>query len=515
MNVKKLSLLLTVFVTVNMFGQNDEFLSILQMAKEGNCVCQISVAEDYYNGRRGVQKDYKKSLEWFNKALNNKDFATIKPNFQAEVYTYMGHIYCFGRGVPKNYKEAVKWYKLGSDRDDEYSTTNLAYCYENGYGVKKDMKKANELYLKAANLGYSMAMSSLGYNYFHGIGTEIDYEKAVYWYRKAADLGYMDAQNNLAKCYYDGKGVEKNDGQAKLWWTYAARQGQAKAIDNLDLVKDVKMPANPLPAPELAQTGKSSIDSNIPKNTKENRNLFAVIIGNEKYQNEVDVPFAENDARIFKEYVNKTLGAPEKQIKYISNGTLNGIRMAIRWLSQAMDICEGQGQIIFYYAGHGIPDEADKSAYLLPVDGIGSDPESAYSLDRLYKEFGQMKAKRVSVFLDACFSGAKREGGMMASARGVAIKVKAAPPQGKMIIFTAAQGDETAYPYQKEGHGMFTYFLLKKIRESKGNIRWGELSDYVSSEVKRCSFIENNKMQTPTINASKTFGNNWRNETLN
>ena len=63
MNVKKLSLLLTVFVTVNMFGQNDEFLSILQMAKEGNCVCQISVAEDYYNGRRGVQKDYKKSLE--------------------------------------------------------------------------------------------------------------------------------------------------------------------------------------------------------------------------------------------------------------------------------------------------------------------------------------------------------------------------------------------------------------------------------------------------------------------
>ena len=84
-----------------------------------------------------------------------------------------------------------------------------------------------------------------------------------------------------------------------------------------------------------------------------------------------------------------------------------------------------------------------------------------------------------------------------------------------MIIFTAAQGDETAYPYQKEGHGMFTYFLLKKIRESKGNIRWGELSDYVSSEVKRCSFIENNKMQTPTINASKTFGNNWRNETFN
>lgn len=254
----------------------------------------------------------------------------------------------------------------------------------------------------------------------------------------------------------------------------------------------------------------SLIDVNIPTTSNKNTNVFAVVIGNEKYENEVEVPFAENDAKIFREYANKTLGVPEKQIRYVPNGTLNGIRMAVRWLSQAMDICDGHGQAIFYYAGHGIPDEANKTAFLLPVDGVGNDPESAYSLDKLYKELGKMPAQRVTVFLDACFSGAKREGGMLASARGVAIKVKQTAPQGKMIVFTAAQGDETAYPYKDEQHGLFTYFLLKKLKESKGDITLGELGDYLTMEVKRQSFVENGKQQTPSVLPSMTFTDTWR-----
>ena len=59
-----------------------------------------------------------------------------------------------------------------------------------------------------------------------------------------------------------------------------------------------------------------------------------------------------------------------------------------------MDIYGGQGKAIFYYAGHGIPDEANKTALLLPIDGIGSDPESAYSLHRLYDELHQVRNRQ-------------------------------------------------------------------------------------------------------------------------
>lgn len=254
--------------------------------------------------------------------------------------------------------------------------------------------------------------------------------------------------------------------------------------------------ATPKPAVTL-----SDVDRNIPTVGKADPNTFAVIIGNEHYKNEADVPFAENDAKVFKEYVQKTLGVPDKQIRFVANAGLNDLRGAVRWLSQAMDVCDGQGRAIFYYAGHGIPDEEDKTAHLLPVDGDGSDAESGYSLSRLYAELSKMPSQRVTVFLDACFSGAKRDGDMMASARGVAIKTKSTEPTGKLVIFTAAQEDETAFPYKEKGHGMFTYYLLKKLQDTRGEATLGELGDYLTKEVKRQSFVENNKMQTPSVSS--------------
>ena len=144
------------------------------------------------------------------------------------------------------------------------------------------------------------------------------------------------------------------------------------------------------------------------------------------------------------------------------------------------------------------------------MDGDAGDVSSAYSLDELYRVLGKMPARSIIVFLDACFSGTKRDGTMMDSARGVAIKVKKESPQGNVIVFSAAQGDETAYPYEPQRHGMFTYCLLQKLQESKGKVTLGELSDYVTREVKRLSFDKNKRSQTPTVNASPALGDSWK-----
>ena len=112
--------------------------------------------------------------------------------------------------------------------------------------------------------------------------------------------------------------------------------------------------------------------------------------------------------------------------------------------------------------------------------------------------------------MDACFSGAKRNGGMLASARGVAIKAKAAAPKGSMIVLSAAQGNETAYKYEDAKHGLFTYFLLKKLKDTKGSVTMGELSDYIQDQVGRYSIVENGKSQTPSIMASDNLRNSWK-----
>ena len=174
-----------------------------------------------------------------------------------------------------------------------------------------------------------------------------------------------------------------------------------------------------------------------------------------------------------------------------------------------MDAYNGEAKVIFYYAGHGIPNETDKSAYLLPVDGYGSNVETGYSLKELYAALSEHPAKSVTVFLDACFSGTKREGDMLASARGVAIKVSETAPKGNMVVFSAAQGDETAYPYKEKGHGMFTYYLLKKIQEAGSEVTLGELSEYVRDEVRKQSIVTNKKMQTPTVIVSPSIRGDW------
>ena len=261
---------------------------------------------------------------------------------------------------------------------------------------------------------------------------------------------------------------------------------------------------------ELPIAGNSIVDKNIFVSKNTNNTTFVAVIGNEKYTDVAVVPFAENDARMFSEYCKKTLGIAENHVRLCVNATYNDIRKTLNWLKQGLSAYNGEGRVIFYYAGHGIPNESDKSAYLLPVDGIGSDIESAYPLNKLYQTLSELPAQSVTIFLDACFSGTKRDGEMMASARGVAIKAKPEQPKGKMVIFTAAQGDETAYPFKSQQHGMFTYYLLKKLQDSKGNVTLGELGDYLTKEVKRQSFDENSKMQTPTVNASAAFTGTWR-----
>ena len=256
----------------------------------------------------------------------------------------------------------------------------------------------------------------------------------------------------------------------------------------------------------------ADVDRNIPVTGTVADKTFAVVIANEEYTREARVPFALRDGEVFAEYCRKTLGIPEKNIRVVRNATLNDMKFQLNWLAQVLGTYNGTARAIVYYAGHGIPDEADKGAYLLPVDGYGSDVSTGYALKDFYAALNGAPAESVTVFLDACFSGAKRESGMMASARGVAIKVKEEAPQGKMVVFTAAQGDETAYQYAEKGHGMFTYFLLKKLQETRGEVTLGELGDYLRGEVKRESLLNNNKAQTPTVipAAGMTGWREWR-----
>ena len=261
----------------------------------------------------------------------------------------------------------------------------------------------------------------------------------------------------------------------------------------------------------------SDVDKNIPVNKTKQPYRYALIIGNEdyaKYQKglntETNVEFARNDATIFKDYAVKTLGIDEMNAHLLLDATTGEISQKIDLISKLASKTGEQAELFFYYAGHGLPDEETKTPYIIPVDVTGTNLASAIKLEDIYKKLGESGAGRVTVFLDACFSGGGRDAGLIA-ARGVKVRAKENLIIGNVVVFTASSGEQSVMPYEKEQHGLFTYFLLKKLKESKGDITYNALADYLSSNVSIESLRVNQKEQDPKVNVSSDVENVWKN----
>lgn len=523
------------------------------------------LARMYLTGM-GTSQNPTAAFKWANKAVENGEIASN---------TDLGLMYLKGLGTERNEKEALDCFKKAASIGDSVAYSWLGEMYFKGKGTSINEAEGFKWTKKAAETGITGSYIALGDCYEEGKGTEKDFSEAITWYKRAYDKGESNAPMFLCTAYYTqkdykeakkwaeltinqkefafvgyrilallniyGLGVPQNKDKAFELIAKAldgARQKGDSMPNTLDVEGELYLANNNISKAreiyndilketpdfytqketKLSEFMKEhkggDVDFYIPIADNVSNHTFAVVISNEKYQMEKPVQYAENDGNTFAEYCKKTLGLPEKNVHFITNATLNNIKHEIKWLEDVIAVYHGDAKVIFYYAGHGIPDEQNKSAYLLPIDGYGSDVTTGYALEDLYKALGSLPSKSVTVFLDACFSGAKRDGDMLASARGVAIKVKQATPVGNIVVFSAAQGDETAYPYKEEEHGLFTYYLLKKLQETKGNVTLGELSDYIKTQVERQSIVINGKLQSPSFVSTATIANSWKKWTL-
>lgn len=259
------------------------------------------------------------------------------------------------------------------------------------------------------------------------------------------------------------------------------------------------------------QVGLSDVDTDIPEVKVDNSHMLALIIANENYKDEVPVPFAHNDGEIIMNYFTHTLGIPEKNIVFLKDATKNEIYGKTRMLKDKASVMGEDVRLLVYYAGHGVPDDEARNAFIVPTDGDLKLPETLYNLSSFYSDLGAVKTSSTIVFLDACFSGHIRGDGMLMAARGIARKQPVNDvADTNMIIVTATKDNETALPYEEKGHGLFTYFLLKKLKSTRGNVSMGELTDYLIEEVKKYSVLENSKRQTPSVIHAPSMENKWR-----
>lgn len=257
----------------------------------------------------------------------------------------------------------------------------------------------------------------------------------------------------------------------------------------------------------------SDVDSLNVFSSDAKNNTYALIIGNENYRVAADVPYAIHDARVFATYCQKLLGIPSINVHLREDATKYMLMdEAMDWLESIQN--RGTKNLIVYYAGHGVPDPTDHKAYLLPTDVNGGEkPQDGVSLDDFYARLGGLGFNQTTVFLDACFSGINRDNeGVTRGTRSVEMATEEGTiSNGKMVVISAASSAETAQAYDEQGHGLFTYYLLKTLKDNQGFISLGELSESIENNVKNTApNLKNKKSQTPTTNASDAADGDWR-----
>ncbi|MGK7397801.1 MAG: WG repeat-containing protein [Candidatus Cyclobacteriaceae bacterium M3_2C_046] len=311
----------------------------------------------------------------------------------------------------------------------------------------------------------------------------------------------------------------------QVFYYHIAQDYHVRANSTLDLnfndfIYDIpkingRIAEGPLTEP-LTVIGQSDVDVDIPFTNRQNSRTFALIIGNEDYSSfqmdlntDMNVDFATVDATTFKKYLVSTLGVPNENITLLTNATAGQMRQSIARLSAISEAFEGEARLIFYYAGHGLPREGSNEPYLIPVDVSSSNLDYAIKLEDVYKKLTEHQSETVTVFLDACFTGGARNQSLVAS-RGVRIKPKSPFVLGNLIVFSASSEDQTAHPYREKAHGIFTYYLLKALQISNGEMSYGELADFVRTNVMRKSVLVNDRVQIPQVEVSPVFEYTWK-----
>lgn len=236
--------------------------------------------------------------------------------------------------------------------------------------------------------------------------------------------------------------------------------------------------------------------------SKENAGNFALVIGIEKYSGIPQADYAERDAAAVRRHLI-AMGYPDRNVILITgkDAGLAGIEKYVEaWLPRNVD---EKSKVFFYFSGHGAPSAESGQAFLVPWDG---DPQfletTGYPVKRLYEKLGALKAKSVVVAMDACFSGAGGRSVIAQGTRPLVAKADVGVGAGDRLAVLAASGsDEITGSDDSQGHGIFTYFLLKALNDKRGQATAQGVFDYLSPKV-RDAARRQNRDQTPKLMAA-------------
>jgi TPR repeat protein len=353
------------------------------------------VAERYKVGVPGLIKvDKEKAFKYMLMAAESNSSAD-----NAIAMDWVALFYSTGYGTVKNPAEALFWYQKAADLGFDFALNNLGWAYEIGeLGLEIDIKKAfdyyNRAYLKGVDC--NLCMTNLGRMYESGKAVNQDLSMAKILYTRAFNLGDLEAGNLLASLELEGLAGPKNEVSAIATLervvsgnpTYKLSVGDASHDDEVNKAR-AKLEALGL--------------INKPKSVLDLGDYFALVIGNSKYDNLVDLATAENDATEVAHVLANEYGFSVTLLLDANRQEM------IKALNRYQRELKKSDNFLLYYAGHGRLDKT-KEGYWQPVDADEIDNAQWIPNTRISRTLKMFNANNILIIADSCYAGSQLRG---------------------------------------------------------------------------------------------------------
>jgi tetratricopeptide (TPR) repeat protein len=272
-----------------------------------------------------------------------------------------------------------------------------------------------------------------------------------------------------------------------------------------------------------------------PAQPAANDKQWALIVGISDYPGQIqDLLFPRDDAQAIRDLLVSSAGVRDDHIRLLTDMGAGELKATKQNIFAAIDgyllpKVQAGDEVIVFLAGHGIARGVGTQAksYFLPADVDATDKDSlertGIELGELARKLSALKASQFTVFVDACredpFPGRGIKGNTMTDvmARGLRI----APTQAQQtepptaIVFYSCKIGERAYENSNLKHGVFTYFILRGIRDlaarPDGRVEAGMLAAYLRENVRKWAAEYGQQVkypveQTPTMVATEVRG---------
>ncbi len=212
-------------------------------------------------------------------------------------------------------------------------------------------------------------------------------------------IGKISAPQGLRLLNINGKkyNTDKHD---LFWVTVPISQQETPIIINAEdqQGQKVSMSFSLFSKRKAGSKGLLKSADNQLKNDFKLGNYYAIIIGNNDYDNyqnlKTAITDAEETAKVLEEdYGYKTL--------VLRNATRYNILSTLNKVREELTINDN---LLIYYAGHGEIDK-DNQGYWIPVDAKPDDTKKWISNSAISDVLGTIKAKHIMVIADSCYSG--------------------------------------------------------------------------------------------------------------